>query len=650
MDIINLGVFAHVDAGKTSTVERLLFMNGATRRLGSVDDGTAATDSMEIERSRGISVRSASAAIDLPGLRLNLIDTPGHMDFTAEVQRSLLAVDCGLLIISAAEGVQSQTELFFNAMEAAKLPLIIFVNKIDRTGVDANTVFSEIKRKLSPDIFPLNAVISQGSRECGTGEYNFNDDEMLSLCSRDAGLESVFLKEGEVIQKQLEEGLFRLLAKGEAYPLIYGSAFCNVGLEKLSDAILRLPRVNIGRNAGENVSGKIYKIEHDKVMGKAAYVRLFSGRIQNRDAVALLNGDTEEARTEKVTQIKHFSAGTRLVDAGEISAGDIAVLYGLATAKAGDIVGEICAARNDPPLKTTPLFNVKVADGSPNPTPLLTAVRELAEEDPLLSCEWEPDERELTVSIMGEIQIEVLRHLLAERYGINAEFSNPTVIYKETVMNPGKGFESYTMPKPCWAVIELSFEPLPTGGGYIFESAVKGGQIPYKYQAHIKTALPGAMKQGLYGWEVTDVKITLSGGGWHFIHTHPMDFFLATPVAFMNGMVNCGSRLLEPFLRIKIAAPEELSGKIMGDIINMRGEFDSPVISGGTAEIEAGVPLAEAMDYPVRLSSLSSGKARYASNFDGYRPCPLELGKTTKRRGVDPLDRARWILHMRQAL
>jgi len=652
MEIINLGVLAHVDAGKTTTVERMLHACGVTRQLGNVDAGTAATDSMDIERSRGISVRSASAVIPLsPGLRLNIIDTPGHMDFMAEVQRALLAMDCGLLIVSAAEGVQSQTELFFRAMEQAKLPVILFVNKIDRTGVDARKVFTELTKKLSPHIVALNTVKAQGVRDCAVEDAAFDDDGILALCSLDESkaLEDALLQD-TLSQTQLEESLFRLCAQGKAYPLVYGSAACDVGIDRLLETIPRLPRVS--ENPSGNLSGKIYKIEHDKTMGKAAYVKLFSGQIENRDTITLLEigSPKAEPRTEKVTQIRQFSAGTKLADRGNFSGGDIAVLYGLASAKVGDIVGELCAARNVPPLKTTPLFYVRVTHGNPNPSPLLTAVRELAEEDPLLSCEWEPDERELTVCIMGEVQIEVLRHLLAVRYGIAAEFSPPSVIYKETVCKAGTGRERYTMPKPCWAVIELSFEPLTAGSGYIFESVVQKSQIPQRYQNHIEAALPEAMKQGLYGWEVTDVKITLSGGGWHHIHTHPLDFFLATPLALINGMVNCGSQLLEPFLRLSIDAPEEASGKLISEVINMRGEVIGSVNVGGRTELDTCVPLAEAMNFSARVNSLSSGKARYASRFDGYRPCPLELGRTAKRRGVDPLDRAKWILHKRGAL
>ena len=647
MNILNLGIFAHVDAGKTTTVEHLLYMSGTTRKLGSVDDGSAVTDSLEIERSRGISVKSASAVINFPNLRINIIDTPGHMDFTAEVQRALIAVDCAILIVSAAEGVQSQTELFFNALCSAKIPTIIFVNKIDRAGVETDKILAEIKRTLSADVLPINAVKSQGARDCAVENRVFDDDDIFTLCSFDNTLENDFFNGVEINQIRLNNSLFHQCSKGNVYPLVYGSAACNIGIEKLAEAVKQFPVLRETEEGG--VSGSVYKIEHDKAMGKVAHIRLFSGQIANRDAITLSDGNIDP-RVEKITQIRRLTSASKHEDSGKLCSGDIAAVYGLSSAKIGDIVGEIFEGRNRSVLKTIPLFNVKVSDGNPNSTPLLTAIRELSEEDPLLSYEWAQDERELTIKIMGEIQIEVLQHLLSERYNIKAEFSPPTVIYKETVLKKGVGYEAYTMPKPCWACVELTFEPLPQGSGYIFESAVKGGQIPYKYQTHIKTSLNDAIKQGLYGWETTDVKITLTGGEDHFIHTHPMDFFVATPVAFMNGMVNCQSQLLEPFITAKISASEELCGRILSDITLMRGQFDSPVITNGNAEIETQLPLAAAYDYSVRLASLSFGKARYSSQFADFRPCPLELGKTATRRGINPLDRAKWILHCRQAL
>ena len=246
--------------------------------------------------------------------------------------------------------------------------------------------------------------------------------------------------------------------------------------------------------------------------------------------------------------------------------------------------------------------------------------------------------------------MEILEALLRERYGLAVSFTPPTVIYKETPTRAGRGFEAYTMPKPCWAVIDLWIEPGPRGSGLSYSSQVPNNQIFYRYQNHIETALPRALKQGLYNWEVTDLKVTLVGGEHHTIHTHPLDFFLATPMAVMNGLQHTGSTLLEPMQNVRISAPEEYVGKVIGDMIAMRGVFDSPVIAGGRFTMEARVPAAAFMEYTVRLASLTSGRGMVSTRFAGYEPCPLELGAEARRRGVNPLDREKWILTQRSAM
>jgi ribosomal protection tetracycline resistance protein len=281
---------------------------------------------------------------------------------------------------------------------------------------------------------------------------------------------------------------------------------------------------------------------------------------------------------------------------------------------------------------------------------LLKAVSELSDEDPLMAREWNSEERELTVNVTGKIQIEILDYLLRERYNLHAEFSDPTVIYKETPAKIGYGFEAYTMPKPCWAVVELKVEPLPRGAGYQFESIAAARDIAYRYQTHVETAVPETLKQGIYGWAVDDLKVTLVNGQHHHIHTHPLDFFLAAPIAVMKALTDAGTTLLEPLLRLKLSADESLSGKLIGDIIAMRGSFDSPVMSNGQVHVEATVPVATSMDYHARFMSLTSGRGKYSALFCGYAECPLELGATAKRRGINPLDRAKWILAKRGAL
>ena len=263
---------------------------------------------------------------------------------------------------------------------------------------------------------------------------------------------------------------------------------------------------------------------------------------------------------------------------------------------------------------------------------------------------WEQGERELVVNVTGVIQIEILESVLAERFNIDAKFSKPSVIYKETPTKPGYGFEAYTMPKPCWAIIKFYIEPGERGSGYTYESKVGDREILYRYQSQIEQAIPDSLKQGPLGWNVTDLKITLVDGESHLLHTHPLDFITTTPMAMMRGLVDCGTTLLEPMLDFRITADESLSSKIIGEIIAMRGTFDSPSIINGKFTIEGRYPAATSIDFPIRFASLTSGRGTLAATFSGYEPCPLELGATTPYRGINPLDRAKYILHIRGAI
>jgi ribosomal protection tetracycline resistance protein len=272
----------------------------------------------------------------------------------------------------------------------------------------------------------------------------------------------------------------------------------------------------------------------------------------------------------------------------------------------------------------------------------------LSAENPLLGTVLFGGQAE--INITGTIQLEVLDTLLRERFGLAVTFAPPTVIYRETPASIAEGFEAYTMPKPCWAVIRFLIEPLPRGSGVEYVCAISNEKIHYRYQGQISQTLPVALAQGPLGWEVTDLRITLIDGGDHPIHTHPLDFVLATPLAMMDGLVRAGTTLLEPMLRVRISAPEAYAGRIAGDFAKMRGQFDAPVILNGTFTLEGRVPVATSLDYPVRLASLTGGQAVLSTRFDGYDPCPLEQGATAEHRGVDPRDRAKYILWKRSAL
>lgn len=642
----NIGILAHVDAGKTTLTEQLLYLAGEVRSAGRVDEGTAVTDWLGIERSRGISVKSSSAVLHVGKEKINLIDTPGHVDFIGEVERCLSILDGVILVLSAAEGIQAQTEVLWNTLREMKIPTILFINKIDRMGCDVEGLLRELRERFSDRILCFCTAEGMGTRSC-----------RVSLCSEEDGeffdeLQLISVETDPKAQEQFEQGtlgypqaldaFLRQVRQGDAFPLYLGAANLGVGCGQLLAAVSAMFPSGSGRE-GEP-SGVVYKVEHDAVMGKACYVRMFSGELKNRDSVLFQGRETPE----KISQIRMVT-GRKALDTGRVASGDIAAVYGLSQGRVGDVFGRPPAFAKS--RLAQPLFRVQAVPGKAEELSRLhRALEELSEEDPLLGLEWVNEEQELNLKITGMIQLEVLSALLQERYGLSAEFSAPTVIYKETPSRAEYGFEAYTMPKPCWAVMKFWIEPGPRGSGLVYRSEVSENDILRRYQNHIETSVPETLKQGLYGWEVTDLKVTLVEGEYHIFHTHPLDFFVATPMAVMDGLQRCGTTLLEPVLRMRISAGEEILGKVIGDLLEMRGEFDSPVIRGDQFTLEAAVPVATSMEFPVRLGILSSGKAVISSRFEGYFPCPLELGATAKRRGVNPLDRSKWILQARGAL
>ena len=645
--MINLGLLAHVDAGKTTTAEQMLYTCGAIDRAGSVDKGSAQTDWLPVERQRGISVQSSSVIMNYQGVDIQLIDTPGHTDFIGEAERALSAVDCAVLLISAMEGVQSQTEIFWKALRACRIPTIIFVNKIDRGGCDLVKIKKSLDAQFG-NLIPLNTAINAGDKQCGVSVAPFTDDEIFILSEHDPRIADLFLSGRSIPKGEVIRAVAGQTAECLAFPLVYGAANMSVGIKDLLDAIVTyFPKTRA--SPGGAASGVVYKITHDKINGKFAHVRMFQGSLRNRDQIELRRRDQRIA--QKVTKISKIS-GQRLEDAGSVSGGEIAVLSGLPDAKIGDYIGDVLNERRI--NLAEPLFSVQVTlagqSASVPVTELVKAVTELTDEDPLLDRVWNNEERELIIRIMGKVQLEILSFLLRERYNLEVAFGSPTVIYKETPVKQGVGYEAYTMPKPCWAIVELEISPLGRGSGLKFESVVKAEELLPRYQRHVETSVSDSLKQGLYNWEAVDLSVRLIGGQHHVYHTHPMDFFLATPIAVMKALENCGEKLLEPMNLAHISADEAYLTKLIGEVMNMGGEFDSPVISNGKFEMEAVLPVAASMDFPSRLSSLTAGKAVMRTRFQGYRDCPPGFIVTAKRRGVNPLDRAKWILTMRNAL
>lgn len=651
--ILNLAILAHVDAGKTTLTEQFLYHSGTIRKAGTVDSGSTQTDRLEIERSRGISVKAAEASFLYNGVRVNLIDTPGHSDFAGEVERALLAPDAALLIISAVEGIQSHTERLWNALRKLSIPTIIFMNKIDRVGSRTREILAEMRSRLDLSgitLLPMTAAIREGLDGYAiTTPADLIDSMAVAAADLNDDIALAYM-DGEEIDPELQESTIRRgVCEQKIIPIYCGAAQKGLGVPEVLDGLLRfLPRAS--ERSTDDLSGLVFAIEHDKSMGKIAHVRMFGGTLATRDALALNNGILTPAENgEKISQIR-IAEGARFRDSGIAGAGEIAALCGLSNAKVYQTIGSY---RLPERLRLAlPYLQVKATPETDEQLPaLLKALTQLSDEDPLLACRYSQAEREILLSITGKIQLEVLTSLLWERYQLRANFSAPTIIYKETPSKVGYGFEAYTMPKPCWAVIKFLIEPLPQGSGFVYDDGnVPSNKLFYRYQGHIRQSVKASLSQGMLGWEVTDLKITLADGEHHTIHTHPLDFYVATPMALMDGLRNTGTTLLEPVLRVKIRAGEEFLGKILSDITRMRGEFESPVIIGDRFELEAYLPAATSLEYPLRLASLTHGTALYSSDLAYYQPCPLELGATTPRRGPNPLDRSKWILYARGAM
>lgn len=648
-NIRNIALFAHVDAGKTTITENLLFSGGNIRAKGSVDKGTSQTDFLDIEKEKGISVRSACVSFTKNNVFINLIDTPGHLDFSSETERVLPAVDGAVLIISAVEGIQSHTEKLWYLLKEAHIPTIFFINKIDRAGADVELVVDEINKILTRNTVVLQKTENEGNDNASVSnlfdENTKTDIELIETISeQNEALLEKFLEDESISFAELKKSLTQNIHECKLFPVLSGAAKNEVGMAELLDAIIDyLPAPKSENN---ELSGYIYKVEHDKTLGKICHVRLFSGKLKKREIVYNATQETEE----KIAQIKKVYT-QKYVDIDEIEPGNIAAVTGLTKAKAGDIIGRDDFERKNQLIDEISLLTVQVtAKNSADLPKLLSAFQQLSDEDPALNMQWLNDLRELHINIKGEIQLEILVEILKTRFGIEAEFNEPVVIYKETPAKSAEGFVKYWMPKPCWAIMRFKIEPGLRGSGVKYKSEVSFDKIKQRYQNQVAQTIPKALQQGIKGWEVTDLKITLIDGEDHEIHTHPHDFTIATPMGIMDGLQNCGTVLLEPILSFRITAPEEMLGTIASDLTKMRAEFGNPQFENGKVILKGKIPVATSMDYPIKLASVTGGKGKISTKFDSYRECALEHGKTTPFRGISPLDTAKYILHARNAL
>ena len=659
-NIRNIGIVAHVDAGKTTLTEQLLYQSGSSRTLGSVDKGTTHTDSLDMEKQRGISVKAAEIDLTYKETNIHVIDTPGHIDFSSEVERSIGVLDGAIVVLSSVEGVQPQTEVYFNALKELNTPSIFFINKLDRIGASPSKTIKDMNKLLTSRLIPLQLVYEKDNEFTVKNIFNEENykknildikEESCTLLLEDItdmlGNSNVEILnkffEGTLTLGMIKDEISIQANKGIVYPVLYGTALKGEGIEELLRGIIEyLPGPNDLDNS--ELSALVYKISHNKTLGKIAHIKIFSGTIFPRDDI--LNVTT--GISEKITMIKKV-INQKPIDVKSASSSDLVMVSGL-NCSAYDVLG---SKTHIPKLKTitTPLLTLRIySKVKEDYIALVQALTLLQDEDPLLNMLWVKEKKEIHLRIMGKIQIEYIEAILIERFDLQVTFGPPSVIYKETPISSGYGESHYTMPKPCWAIVEFLIEPLPKGSGIIYESNVRTEKIKIKYQREIEDNLDKILSQGIYGWPVTDLKITLTDGEDHVMHSRSGDFAASAARGIMRGLREIGTTLLEPIINFRITVPENVGGKILNDIIKMRGSFNPPIIHNGTFTIEGKMPVSTSLEYPVDLVKISSGKGLMTTGFEGYEPCSLEIGAIRERIGVNPLERAKFILYVRNAL
>jgi ribosomal protection tetracycline resistance protein len=651
--IINIAILAHVDAGKTSLTEQLLYQAGRLKMAGNVDKGTAVTDFLQVEKDRGISVMASHASLNYKGVLINIIDTPGHADFVSEVERSLLAVDAVILMISAADGVQAQTRVLWEIVERMRLPRIILINKVDRKGIVLDDVLEEVKKELSEHIIPVQVVEQEGTDQVSIkslrdyvhdGVFGQPENALERLAEFSDDILEAYLGEENIGDKHFLKAYREQWQLAHVFPVLYSVAKNADGVTDLLEELVA-DFCQLDKESIHAFSAVVFKISHHVNHGKLVHIRLFSGSLEVKQLVYNQRMEMEE----KVNRIFH-TFSDQLKDQSSLSAGDIAAVTGLINARVGDVLGNE-SLKKEINFDTIPILQVQVLpQREQDYIPLSDALSQLDKEDPLLAFQWLKDEREFHLKINGQIQAEILQQILIDRFHLETIFQAPKIIYKETPARRAIGYDEYTMPKPCWAVVKFKIEPGERGSGVSYHSELGVNEVLLKYQKEVERTIPLALEQGVKGWEVTDIKITLVGGEDHVVHSRAGDFVIATPMAIMDGLRNAGTILLEPIMKFVLKAPEEFLGQIASDLVQMRGSFHQPEILNGFIKMEGLVPAATSLEYATKLAIRTSGRGNILLQLNGYEQVEDELGVIRKFKGISPLDRAKYILKARKAI
>ena len=650
MPLLNLGIVAHVDAGKTSLTERLLFEAGVLTAPGSVDAGTTQTDSMDIERRRGITIRAAVTSFDLDDLTVNLLDTPGHPDFIAEVERSLTVLDGAVMVLSAVEGVQPQSVVIWRALRRLAVPTLLFVNKVDRGGADVAAVVAQVRRRMTPHAVFLTDVVDQGTARAFVRRRPLDHPDVLDfLTTIDDRLLAAWAENPSLPPSSIRHALRGAVASGAASVLTCGSALTGAGVPELRQAIRDLlPRATCSAN--DSTAATVFAADRDE-RGRRAYLRIWSGRLRARDRVSVAG-----RVPEKVTELQVSRHG-RFWPATSGGPGDVVAVRGLAGARVGDTFGPVPQRRDARILPPTLQALVEPVDPRQR-TALFSALGELAEEDPLIGLRLDEAAGEVAVTLHGAVQREVIGSLLEERYGVPVRFRQPSTLCVERVTGVGEAVERIKVDgNPYLATIGLRVEPAAPESGVAFLAGVERGRLPPAFVAATEEGVRAALLHGRFGWEVIDCQVTMTASGYWPRQSRPhqkfdkaissvaADFRNLAPVVVSAALAEAGTRVCQPIDQIDLELPETALDAVLSELGRFGGVVTEVEPASGQVAVGGTLPTARVPELTQRLPDLTGGEGVLVATLARYDPVTARP-PVRRRIGVDPGDRRTWFREM----
>jgi len=679
----NIGIMAHIDAGKTTTTERVLYYTGVSHRMGEVHEGTAVMDWMEQEQERGITITSAATTCSWRGYRINIIDTPGHVDFTIEVERSLRVLDGAVAVFCAVGGVEPQSETVWRQADKYRIPRIAFVNKMDRAGANFLWVVDSIRRRFQVQAVPIqlplggeeeflgiidlvgmNALVWDGS-ELGAryevvgippdhleAAQRYREQLIEALCETDDELMEDYLA-GEFIEPERLRGVLRRATLAlQVVPVLCGAAFKNKGVQPLLDAIVdylpspqEVPAVEgMGPSGeiqvrraqdGEPFSALVFKVMNDPYVGHLSFLRVYSGALET--GAVVLNSST--GKKERVGRLLKMHANKR-EEIRQVKAGDIAAAVGLKNVRTGQT---ICSVEHPIVLESMefpePVISVALEPTSRQDQDRMgDALHRLAEEDPSFRVRQDEETGQTIISGMGELHLEIIVDRLSREFGVKAQVGAPEVAYRETLRRAAEAqgrFVRQSGGRGQYGHVLIRVEPLAPGEGFRFENSVVGGAVPREYIPAVEAGVREAMEKGVMaGYPVVDVAVTLLDGSYHEVDSSDLAFRIAGSLAFQEAARRAGVVILEPIMRVEVVAPEEYLGEVLGDLGGRRGEIQGMDLRSGSRVVQARVPLSEMFGYATTLRSITQGRATFTMQFAEYRPVPQNLAEEIRARAA----------------